>query len=796
VSSDGTRPKGSGARRSLARRFFWQMAVASVGLVLLAGVLEGLFSYREARAQLSSLQALQAQAAAGEIEQYLGSLRRGLDAVQALPWGQAGFDAEVRRQELQRLLTLSPALVELRDGDEAGRELIVVSRTEPDRRTHPDAAARQPAPAGGAPAPGFMAPRFDAAGEPTVGLVAERKGTPAGRTVATLNLRFLADVVSGLRVTDGGEVYVVDGANQLIAHPDPAQVLRQRRLGLPGDGVAAARAALQAGAARLDAAEVMGLNGEIALATAIRLPETGWLLVVEQPRSRALQPVFATVQRTVLLLALAAAVAMLTSAAFARRMAAPIAQLRNTTAAIAEGRRGERISLATGDELQGLAEDFNTMLDKLEQSYAELEAKVQARTAEARQGREAAERANEARMRFLANASHDLRQPMQAIGLLVGLLRTQLGTAQDGVDPRALRERIDKIYGAVRGMDSMFNGLFDLSKLDVGAVKPQPQPFLAAELFRSRALLHGPAAESKGLRFVTRVGQGGGALVIDSDPVEVDRIVANLCVNAIRYTDRGGVLLAAQRRGAEVWLRVIDTGRGIAPADQARVFDEFVRLERERGSGADEGLGLGLAIVRRTAQLLGARLWLRSRPGRGSCFTLALPASARPWHDNVERPHEVGELQGAFAIVVDDSADNRAAMAELLELWGMIVVTASDADAALAECESRLRTPDVIVTDFVLGPRPDGAELIRRLRAQSGLPIPALLVTAEPKLSQEPDGDVRVMHKPVADTALREALRQALAGTLPASLGVCAAEIGTRVGPESGHRQGALRSAG
>lgn len=769
----------------LRRRFFWQVAVVSVGMLLLAGATEGWFGWREARLQVTRQQGLQAQAAAAEIEQVLQQLERSVLQVQALPWGQAGFGPQQRREELHRLLALNPAIVEVIDLDAAGREQLAVSRVVADRGP-----SAQPAPAEAPALPNGEPARqvayghalFDEASVPFVWLAVRGAGLPVdnrlpepGRTLVRINLRFLGDVVSGLRVADGGEVYVIDQRRQVIAHPDPTLVLQRRRLAQDALPKPVQPAATPAGLQPAEAADGPGLRGQPAITTAVALKGPPWMLFVEHPRSQALAPVLSTLQRTALLLGLAVLAALLTSAAFARRMAAPVGQLRSATAAIAAGRRGERIELRTGDELQGLAADFNTMLDKLEQSYAELEAKVVERTREAREGREAAERANEARLRFLANASHDLRQPMQAIGLLVGLLREQVaqasaagpaGTPAATLQP--LQQRIQQLYGAVRGMDSMFNGLFDLSKLDVGAVKPQPQPFLAADLLRDRALLHATAAESKGLSFRTRLPRGGEPLVIDSDPAEVDRIVANLCTNAIRYTQRGGVLLAAQRRGNEVWLRVFDTGRGIAPQDQQRIFDEFVRLGSDRGAGPDEGLGLGLAIVRRTARLLGARVWLASRPGRGSCFTLALPAAATPWRAAAEPPPEVGDLAGAFAVVVDDNADNRSAMAALMTLWGMTVVTAADAAAALAACEEHLRTPDVIVTDLRLGAGDDGIALIRALRAQAGLPVPALLVTAEPTLPREPDGDVRLLHKPVADVTLRDALRQALAAGVQA----------------------------
>jgi signal transduction histidine kinase/CheY-like chemotaxis protein len=738
VSSE---PRAAGL---LARRYFRQLAGLSVGLLLAAGTLEALFGYQEARASLARVQGLQAQAATAEIEQYLKTIERTLQAVQALPWGQADFGAAQRREELHRLLALSPSLVELLDVDSAGQELLAVSRLTPDRM----ATLRQ---LGVLPL-GYAAPQFDDTGVPHVQLALARSGAPAGQTLARINLRFLADVVSGLRLADGGEVYVVDGRDQLIAHADPTQLLRQRSLGSLGV-IQAARAVAADHATPVQAFDAPGLLGREAVSTGARLSATGWLVIVEHPRAQAMQPVIATLQRTLWLLALAAVLATLASAAFSRRMAAPIARLRSATASMAAGQWAQRLKVESGDEIGGLAADFNTMSARLQQSYAELENKVIERTAELAQRREEAERANAAKTRFLAAASHDLRQPMHAIGLMVGLLRQRAVETEQ-------RVLADRTHAAVRSMETLFGSLLDVSKLDAGAVVPQRSDLALQDLLDRVQRAYTPLAAAKGLELRVRPTPWA----VHSDPALLERILGNLVSNAIRYTRSGGVLVAVRQRGATgVQLQVTDSGIGIAPGQMEMVFEEFVRLGEQ--GGGEEGLGLGLSIVRRTAALLGHTVGLRSHPGQGSTFTVQLPLAKRPLQGSPQADlgNTLAGLQGAFVLVVDDDARNQEATAALLAQHGCLVAQAGNAESALAEAANHLRVPDVLITDLRLGVGRDGLALIRALRQQTETWVPALLVTAETSLPAELDGDVHVLLKPAGPDALLQAVVRALA---------------------------------
>jgi signal transduction histidine kinase/CheY-like chemotaxis protein len=752
-------------RSSLSRRFFTQVALISVGLLLVAGGTEAYFAYREALSQMARLQSLQATAAGAEIEQYLQTIQRSLQPVQALPWGQAAFGPAQRREELQRALSLNPAVVSLVDVDAESAELIAVSRTEPDRFAGgPQQVATKPQGDGAGDQDdlktvtaeeGFGAPFFDNAAVPNVRLVLPRAGRPAGRTVAVVNLSFLGDVLAGLRVANAGEVYVVDKADRLLAHADPTQVLRLRQP-RPDNAVAAARVVMAAGAAsgaRLEALDAPGLNGARAITTAITLPATQWTLFVEQAHGQAMQPVWATLQRTLLLVAVAGLAAMVASAAFARRMAAPIAKLRQATASMATWQLGQQVQINTGDEIEGLAQDFNTMSARLQQSYGELEDKVVQRTTELASKRDEAERANAAKTRFLASASHDLRQPMHAIGLLVGLLRER-------VTEQELRGLADKTHQAVESMEALFGSLLDVSKLDSGAVKPQPLTLVLADLLHRIGQSYAPLASAKGITLKVRASH---CVCVHTDPALLERLLGNLVSNAIRYTQQGGVLVGCRRRGSQVVVQVVDTGIGIAPEQQQLVFEEFVRLDPARSG--EQGLGLGLAIVQRTADLLGLTIALRSVPGKGSVFEVLLPHADSPPLSSVPAAlpsHLQDALAGAFVLVVDDDSRNREATADLLRHRGCLVVAAANAAAALQEVAQHLRPPDALVTDFRLGAGADGLALIEHVREAAGALVPALLVTAETQLPRALGTHTQLLQKPVGTDKLLSSLAQLL----------------------------------
>ena len=361
----------------------------------------------------------------------------------------------------------------------------------------------------------------------------------------------------------------------------------------------------------------------------------------------------------------------------------------------------------------------------------------------------ALEQTNAAKTRFLAAASHDLRQPLHAISLLSGLLAEQ--RPSDG--QRAVIERINH---SAEAMESLLNGILDLSRLDAGSDHPRLATIDVRSLLDRLERSFLPTAASRGL--VLRLRPLQRWLV--SDATMLTRMLDNLVGNALRYTHAGGVLVAVRPRGpAHVAFEVWDTGIGI-PADKLdEVFAEFVQLHnpaRDRSLG----LGLGLSIVRRTAQLLGHDIEVESRVGRGTVFRLILPTTAQPETlppPDVDDAAEQMDPQGLCVLVVDDEEPIRHAMVGLLESWGCVAHAAADGDAALALFSAADDLPDALLCDYRFATG-TGLEVIERLRALWGRHVPALVVTGDVSAAQLrdiADSGLRVMHKPVNPARLR-----------------------------------------
>jgi signal transduction histidine kinase len=315
--------------------------------------------------------------------------------------------------------------------------------------------------------------------------------------------------------------------------------------------------------------------------------------------------------------------------------------------------------------------------------------------------KEIAERANLAKSNFLAAASHDLRQPVHALGLFVGALRG-LALAKEALP------LIDQIESSVNAMDGLFGVLLDVSRLDAGVVAVDRRAVAIRSILARVCADCAPGAEAKGVR----LDWVGCSAVVDSDPVLLERIVRNLVSNAVRYTDRGRVLLGCRRAGGDLIVLVWDTGVGIPAGEQERIFQEYYQIgnaERDRA----KGLGLGLAIVRRLTALLGAKLTLRSEPGKGSCFAIAVPLATGP-----ASPSEPAERRltrapsGRLIVVVDDEASIGEGMAKLLAGWGYDVVAERSGDEAIARLATRRTRPRLVICDYRLRGAENGLDLI------------------------------------------------------------------------------------
>ncbi|BAU50012.1 ATPase [Sulfurifustis variabilis] len=722
--------------------------VALVTLALLASGLSGMyFSHRDNVATLVTLQREKAAAAAYKIEQYVKEIERqvGWTSLPRVVTGPSPL--EQRRLDYLRLLRQAPAITEIALIDPSGQERLLVSRLAMDSIESGKDRSRLPAFREAERDRTYFGPvYFRKETEPymTVAMVDD-----AGVTVAEVNLKFMWDVVSGIRAGRTGYAYVVGPGGRLISHPDISLVLKKTDLG----SLRQVRAALSAGnpvTERPDLHVAENRGGQPVLVAHAPIPSLGWAVLVEQPLTEALAPLYGSMLRTALLLLAGLVLAAGASFVLARRMVEPIRALQAGADRIGAGRLDHRIEVHTGDELEDLATQFNRMADQLRESYAHLERKVEERT-------EQLARANEAKSRFLAAASHDLRQPMHALGLFVAQLRD---TARS---PDTL-ELVEQAQSAVSALRQLLDAILDVSKLDAGVLRPSRTEFAIGSLFDRLRASFAPEFARKGLRL--RVAPC--RLSVRSDPVLLERILLNLVSNALRYTERGGVLLGCRRSGAQVRIEVWDSGVGIPRDKRREIFREFVQLgnpERDRG----KGLGLGLAIVDRLVRLLGHRLELRSEPGRGSVFAVTVErgAAVRTAAPVPAPACASDRLGGALVMIVDDDMLVRAAMTGLLSRWGCHVIVAGGSDEAVERLARSERFPDVIVCDYRLPGTESGIGLVQRLRVLSGLEIPAVIVTgdtAPERLKEALASGFAILHKPVQPERLRDALHILLAG--------------------------------
>lgn len=358
-----------------------------------------------------------------------------------------------------------------------------------------------------------------------------------------------------------------------------------------------------------------------------------------------------------------------------------------------------------------------------------------------------AEDANQRKTRFLAAASHDLRQPVHALGLFSEALSTEV------LSPTG-RNTLSFLKQSISSLSELLNSLLDISRLDAGVIAPS---FNAVDLSKLMPQLSHDfklECESKGLKWRMHCQP---AWVL-TDGALLENILRNLLSNALRYTDNGGILFNCKQRKDEVWIEIWDTGIGIAESEIEQVFDEFYQInnpERDR----QQGLGLGLAIVHKQAQLLNHDLSVCSRINKGSRFRLKLKKTA-PSTSVEDSPVIVtNRFAQQHILIIDDDESILVGMKLTLEAWGCIVSTASNLEEAIDICTDTI--PDVIIADFRLRDNINGIDVVQQLRMQLNSHIPALLVTgdtAPDRLQQAQQSDLILLHKPVQPAKLRAAL--------------------------------------
>jgi len=395
---------------------------------------------------------------------------------------------------------------------------------------------------------------------------------------------------------------------------------------------------------------------------------------------------------------------------------------------------------------------------RLLQLNEELEQRVAERTCELREARDAAEAANLSKDKYLAAASHDLLQPLNAARLLISTLRErQL--------PQNELHLVERAHQALEGAEDLLTDLLDISKLDQAAIKPDIDIYSLDDVLLPLVSEFQSVAAAAGLQlkhYIPRVA-------IKTDFRLLTRILRNFLSNACRYTDQGSVLVGARMRAGALRIEVWDTGRGIPEEELGSIFLEFNQLGIGR-SAKRSGVGLGLAIVDRIASMLGYQVLVRSKPGRGSVFSIDVPLAEAMPRERVAAPTVVPQLgdplPGRRLLVIDNEESILLSMAALLEQWGCTVVTATDEQSAMTALDGV--APDAILADYHLDRGLTGWDVVLAVRGRFAQALPAVMITADrsDQCRQQLQGcGVPVLNKPVKPGKMRSVLSHLLAGS-------------------------------
>jgi Na+/proline symporter/CheY-like chemotaxis protein len=409
-------------------------------------------------------------------------------------------------------------------------------------------------------------------------------------------------------------------------------------------------------------------------------------------------------------------------------------------------------------EFKKTEQELRDAKQRLEERVAERTRELERALAAEQTAKRLAQEADAGKTRFVAAANHDLLQPLNAARLFASSLESQ-------ADRPEIKDIAERIEGCMRSAEELLDGMLDIARLDSGAMRPELAEFAVTDITLDLQRQFAPLAARRDLELHVIPC----SLRVRSDRVLLRRIVQNLMANALRYTQRGRIVVGCRRRGDKVVLQVWDTGPGIPEQHQKSIFDEFRRLERP-SPWDEKGIGLGLSICDRVARMLGHKLDLRSWPGRGTVFTLELPRAAGPVTASVPTPTpapppDPGSLEGLTVLCIDNEQSILDGMQLLLSRWGIKVLTAADPESAIRQFAQR---PDsVVLADYHLDNDVDGLELLKRLRDGRARPVAGALITADYSgnlaESARTEG-YAVLRKPIKPAALRALLGSIAAG--------------------------------
>ena len=612
------------------QRLVWKYV--AVGGVLVAaaivsvGISESYFSYEDSKRAVTEAEADKASSAAISIRQFIEELGSDLEGVaQPIPDDSGGTE---RERSFKSVFLHQRAINALTYIDAIGRECVHAYSNEIDKIDSLTCEGDR------SNSEEFRRARVDhryfgrvafsqSDGRPHM-IVAVAEASPGkGVIAADVDLGSVTDAILRAQIGTAGYAYAVDTDGQVIAHTtNLSLVLADTNLAtLPQVHAALATAVAGHGVVT----NGRDPHGTEVLSAFESVDPPGWRVFVEEPLSEAFAPIEAAIWRTVVLLVVFLLVAIATSVLLARNLARPIEAIQVAAAKIGSGSLDQRIEVSSRDELGALADEFNRMAARLQESYAGLEHQVEERTREltsalARLDEKTREleAASHHKSEFLANMSHELRTPLNAISGFSQVLRKGMyGEIND-----KQKEYLDEVLASSRDLLTLIDDVLDLSKVEAGQIELDVAPFsLTASLERGLVVVG-----ERATRGDVRVSLASDPEVdtITGDERRIRQVVLNLLWNAVKFTPPGGAVdVCAARVDGEVRISVADTGPGIDPGDQARIFEEF--QQAAAGREQREGTGLGLALSKRLVELHGGRIWVESEQGKGSTFVFTLP---------------------------------------------------------------------------------------------------------------------------------------------------------------------------
>ena len=610
-------------RGRLMRDYFLISVLLVVGGLVISGAVEIYFSYVESRDQLALVQKEIAAGAAGKIERIVHEIQnilRGATKSPAIPSERLMPEF---RLELEKLFLIAPAVTEASVFNEQGAIQVQASRLRTifpeSERDFANSPAFKQAKQG---KPYFGPVYFERGSEPymTIAVPIERfAGDFIGVLQAEVNLKDISDVVSRITVGRAGYAYLMSRSGELIAHHDISLVLQRRMV----DQLEMFKEAFPPTATQPTRSAMIALNlqGKDVLSAFALVPGLDWAIVVDRPLEEVVETIYASLFRTATLLLVGLGFALIASIYLARRVLRPIGILQDGVAHFADN-LSRRIVLKTGDELEGLADEFNRLADRLQESYTHLEQKVEDRTQELGEKNKQLEAATKSKVRFFNYIAHEMRTPVTSIkGFTDIVLRKTEGKIE-----QLQKDNLRKVVVSSEHLLSLIKDLLDLAKADEGRMEVHAETFKLEEVLRFATEMVEPMLKDENIKLVTEMASD--IPMMKSDCEMLKRIVLNLLSNAAKYTEAGEIKVAAACDDGTLKLVVSDTGPGINAEALNYIFEEF-RVDKSTPQRYPS-TGLGLAIVKLFTNLLGGEVGVESEEGKGSTFTIVMPMELQP----------------------------------------------------------------------------------------------------------------------------------------------------------------------